>query len=142
MGPLEAAVDRLVETATDANNRLVNSPVGRAYTKLAHSAKLLPERRVPTPFGDVKMPFVGLPELATVNIEPQSREAIKAAVAIDLSFAISLIPLVGDLVADAIEDIYGEKLKESLTDRQFTDYMRHDKVGPSTVAALRALGGA
>jgi hypothetical protein len=139
MGPLEAAVDRVVEAATGVNNKLVTSPIGRAYAKVADSARLLPERRVPTPFGDVKMPELGLPELAVVDLAPESREAIKAAVAIDLSFAISLIPLVGDLVADAIEDTYGEKLKESLTDRQYTNYMRNDKFGPSTIAAVRAL---
>lgn len=140
MGPLEDAVDRTIEAVTTVNNKLVNGPAGRAYSKLAGISRLLPERKIPTPFGDVKMPSIGLPELAIVDLDTQSREAIKAAVAIDLSFALALVPVVGDLVADAIEDTYGEKLKESLTDRQFTDYMRNDKFGPSTVAALRALG--
>ena len=141
MDPLEAAVDGIVAAVTEVNSRLAESPVGRAYSRVRDSLPAIPERRLPTPFGEIKTPDMTLPELAVLKLDDRRREAIKAAVAIDLSFLISLIPLVGDVVADVIEDTYGEKLKETLTDREFSAYMRHDKFGPSTIAAVRALAG-
>ncbi len=139
MDPLEATVDRIVEAVTEVNSRIALSPAGRAYSRLKDSLPKIPERRLPTPFGEIKTPDMTLPELAVLKLDDRRREAIKAAVAIDLSFAVSLIPFIGDLVADVIEDTYGEKLKETMTDGEFEAYMRNDKFGPSTIAAVRAL---
>lgn len=128
-------------TAVNAATRIAESPPGQAYERMRSRLPCLEERPFATPFGTIKLPEFSPPILPMVTDAPGSIEALKAAAAIDLSFPISFVPVIGDLVADVVEDIYAEKLKAVLTAQQYTDYIRHDKMGPSSVAVMRALVG-
>ena len=64
---------------------------------------------------------------------------MKAAIGVDASQVIALIPAVGDVVADVIEDTHTDRLKESLTADEYNRYLKWDKSYPSSIALLRAL---
>lgn len=99
----------------------------------------LPETTVPTPFGDVHLPEYKItwPKLPT--FDERSIGAMKHAVAIDLSMLPGLIPYVGDVVADVVEDLHGAELKRILTPKQYDRFLIEDKVAPATIAMVRTL---
>lgn len=106
-------------------------------------AELLPPRfprmRLPTPFGDVHLPEhkIGLPRLPP--FDEKSRDAMKHALAIDASMIPGMIPWVGDVVADVVEDLHAAELRKILTLEQYDEFLRQDKIAPATVAMMRAL---
>ena len=61
------------------------------------------------------------------------------AIAIDGSMVPGLIPIVGDLVADVVEDLHFAELREILTTAQYSEFIKQDKIAPATVAIMRAL---
>lgn len=100
----------------------------------------LPETAVPTPFGTVHLPEKELfrpPRLPP--LDQKSMAAMKHAIAIDLSFVPGLIPWVGDVVADIVEDLHVAELRKILTSAQYDEFLRQDKVSPATIAMMRAL---
>ncbi len=137
--PLEGVVESTVAAAANISSRIADSPPGQAYDNLRRRLPMLQERPMPTPFGTVLLPEVSPPVIPRVDNVPESIEAMKAAAAIDLSFPISWVPVLGDLVSDVLEDVYAEKLKAVLTPQQFAAYTQHDKLGPSSLAVMRAL---
>ena len=135
--PFEGFIDKTIDQGVIIHRRLAESRPAKAYNKTRRLLPRLPEVDFPTPFGQIKTPEFELPPLEPISVNERQREAYKAAIAIDLTFPISFIPVVGDLVADVLEDTYAEKLRESLTDAELTTYLRHDKAGPSTLAMVR-----
>lgn len=99
----------------------------------------LPETKVPTPFGNVHLPEhkVGLPKLPP--FDEKSRSAMKHAIAIDVSMVPGLIPWVGDVVADIVEDLHAAELRKILTPKQYNEFEKQDKIAPATIAMARAL---
>ena len=95
------------------------------------------ETRLDTPFGTVRAPEIGLPDLKRLTLDPRKRDAVKAAIAIDASGVVGLIPGIGDIAADVAEDTYGARLRQILTPQEMNQYTRFDKLGPSTVAVVR-----
>jgi hypothetical protein len=102
-------------------------------------APVLPRRALPTPFGKVYLPEqkIGLPKLPPVD--EKSMNAMKHAVAIDASMVLGWIPVVGDVVADVVEDLHAAELRKALTPRQYDVFEKNDKVAPAIVATARAL---
>lgn len=100
---------------------------------------ILPETRIPTPFGAVHLPEhkVGLPSLPP--LDEKSREAMKHAIAIDLSMIPGMVPFVGDVVADIVEDLHAAELRKILTTKQYDEFLKQDKIAPATIAMTRAL---
>jgi len=99
----------------------------------------LPETRIPTPFGAVHLPEkkIELPKLPP--FDEKSREAMKHAIGIDLSMIPGMIPFVGDVVADVVEDLHGAELRKVLTTKQYDRFLIEDKVAPATIAMARTL---
>ena len=135
---VEDVTDLIVEVLTEILNKLfIQAPPGFLYDFVRRSLPSLAEFNLPTPLGTVRAPEIGLPELSVLTLDPRKREALKATIAIDLSGIIALIPGVGDAVADVIEDTYGARLRQSLSDGERADYAKFDKLGPATVALAR-----
>lgn len=107
------------------------------------SPELLPPRfpktKIPTPFGSVHLPEykVGLPKLP--SFDETSRNAMKHAIAIDGSMVPGLIPFIGDVVADVVEDLHFAELRKILTPDQYDEFIKQDKISPAIVAMMRAL---
>lgn len=99
----------------------------------------LPETRIPTPFGAVYLPEkkIELPKLPP--FDEKSRDAMKHAIAIDLSMIPGLIPWVGDVVADIVEDLHAAELRKILTTKQYDEFLKQDKIAPATIAMARTL---
>ena len=139
------AVDSMIDGAVDRvvalHNRVARSKLGDVYERVRTAAPHLDERLAHTPFGSVKLPDFVLPPIAAFSPTTSQREALKAACAIDLSFPIGFIPIVGDIIEDIVGDMYSEKLYDSLTAGERARYLRYDKGGPSTIAAVRAISG-
>ncbi len=99
----------------------------------------LPSTTIPTPFGSVRLPEhkIGLPKLP--SFDEKSRAAIKHAIAIDASMVPGLIPYLGSVVADVVEDLHVAELRKILTVTQYDKFLKEDKIAPATIAIMRAL---
>ncbi|MBU2578122.1 hypothetical protein KKA69_04830 [Patescibacteria group bacterium] len=68
------------------------------------------EITLPTPFGEVSLPVPTLPPLLKrPTIDERRRDIIKHTIASDLAFIPAQIPIIGDVVADVIEDLHGKE---------------------------------
>jgi len=99
----------------------------------------LPEKRIPTPFGAVHLPEKKIEPPKLPRLDEKSRSAMKHAIAIDLSMIPGLIPWVGDVVADVVEDLHGAELRKILTTKEYDRFLIEDKVAPATIAMARTL---
>ena len=99
----------------------------------------LPETTVPTPFGSVHLPEykIGLPRLP--SLDEKTRSAMKHAIAIDISMIPGLIPYVGDVIADVVEDLHAAELRKILTSKEYDEFLKQDKIAPATIAMARTL---
>ncbi|MBA7666306.1 hypothetical protein ES703_74385 [subsurface metagenome] len=61
------------------------------------------------------------------------------AIAIDGSMVPGMIPFIGDVVADVVEDLHFAELRKLLTPDQYNEFIKQDKVSPATIAMMRAL---
>jgi hypothetical protein len=92
---------------------------------------------IPTPFGQVELPKPKLPKLKPPEMDERRGKAMAHSVAIDISSIIGWIPIIGDIVADVVEDLHGAELRKLLTPAEMEKYVKEDKVAPSTIAMLR-----
>ena len=98
-----------------------------------------PETTVPTPFGKVSLPEykLGLPK--PPSFDEKSRSAMLHAIAIDGSMVPGLIPFVGDVVADVVEDLHAAELRKILSPSEYDEFLKQDKVAPAIIAMMRTL---
>lgn len=136
--PFEQQIDSVLNALEDS---IAKSGIIERIEAARGRLPYIPATIIPTPFGTVEIPPIEIPELSLPKIDDRRREALKAAIAIDISGLVAVIPIVGDVLADIIEDTYGNKIREVLTPKEAAAYSKYDRVGPSTVAMLRALGG-
>ena len=101
----------------------------------------LPSTTIPTPFGKVSLPEhrIGLPKLP--SFDEKSRNAMRHALAIDLSLVPAMIPVVGDVVADVVEDLHFAEVRKELTPKEYDEFIKQDKIAPAIIAMARALTG-
>ena len=92
---------------------------------------------IPTPFGIVRVPIPAPPVLAPPEIDERRGTALMHAIAVDLSGFVGLIPVVGDILADVVEDLHGAELRRILTPEEYDRYLIEDKVAPSGLAIVR-----
>jgi hypothetical protein len=99
----------------------------------------LPETTIPTPFGSVHLPKhkVKLPK--PPPLDEKSRNAMKHAIAMDLSMVPGLIPLVGDIISETVSDLHTAELRKILTLTEYDRFVKYDKINPNTIALIRAL---
>jgi len=97
------------------------------------------EIKVPTPFGMVEIPLeppVPLPP----EIDERRARALLHTIGKDLSAVFNAIPLVGDVIADILQDLHAAEVRKILTPEEYKYYIRYDKVAPSVIAILRTYG--
>lgn len=117
--------------------KVVSSPVGRVVNKASTTLPYVKETPFPTPFGKVRLPGLRIPELHPIILDERKRKALNYSLGIDVSGVVGIVPVVGDIVSDIIEDTYYEQIREMLSDAEVIDYVRFDKLGPSVVAMAR-----
>lgn len=136
--PLEQQVDALLDRAAA---RLAQSPFLRLARRIEENLPSVEATQLPTPLGTVRTPHLELPSLQPPQIDDRRKKAVKAAAAQDLAFIVGFIPVVGDAVADVVEDVYFQNIADALTPQEFEAFKRLDTYNPSTIAMLRAFGG-
>ncbi|GAI60429.1 unnamed protein product [marine sediment metagenome] len=99
--------------------------------------EFLPEVEIPSPFGTVKLPKYGFPPLKPPKINERRRKALGHAAGVTAAQVIGLCPIIGDAMADVVEDLHGKEIKSILTSEEYDEYLKHDKVAPSIVAMVR-----
>jgi len=82
-------------------------------------------------------PTSPLPRPKPIKIDNRRKEILRHTAAQDLSGIPALIPYVGDIVADVIEDLHGKEIMKLLTPGEKEEYTKFDKTAPSTIAAIR-----
>lgn len=133
--PFEDRVDSIID---DIGERIKNSMPVRTIESFQERLPIIPEQELNTPFGDVKVPEISVPRILPAEVlDSRKKEALKTAIAIDLSSAVGMIPVVGDVASDIVEDTYGAKLRKILTTDEMNLYTKYDKLGPSTLGMLR-----
>ena len=133
--PFEEGVSRLLDRA---QVKIDQSAPMKAAASIHERLPELPQVSVPTPFGSVRLPNIKPPSPRPPVIDERRRKATKMAVLSDISFVVGFVPVVGDIVADIVSDTATYELRQILTPDEFTEYVRQDRFGPSTVAVMQA----
>ena len=90
-----------------------------------------------TPFGKVSVHRPTLPYLEPPKLDARKMDAFKHALASDLGSIIGLIPAVGDVASDVIEDLHWAELRKLLTPAEMKEYTKLDKMSPSSIALIQ-----
>ena len=96
---------------------------------------------IPTPFGgSIKLPDLETPPLSLPRM-PDARElkAIGHGLGEDAAQLVGLIPWIGDIVEDILEDLHHTEIEKLLTDAEYKTFLEYDKAFPTTVALARTL---
>ena len=99
----------------------------------------LPETTIPTPFGRVSLPEHKIEWPRLPSFDEKSRGAMKHAIGIDLSMIPGMLPVVGDVLTDVVEELHGAELRIILTSKQYDEFLKQDKIAPATIAMARTL---
>jgi len=97
--------------------------------------------RIPTPFGgSLKLPDLESPPLALPSMpDAKGMKVIGHALGSDVSQVFGIIPFVGGLLEDMLEDSHEAEIRSILTPLQYNTYEAHNKALPSALAAVRTL---
>ena len=131
--PLERQVHG---TLNAISGRISKSRVGSALRRLDDQSPSVESVEFPTPFGPIITPHLTLPELSPPALDERQRQAVKAAVAMDLAALVAIIPVVGDLIGNAVQDTYRPQLQKLLTPSEIPGFIERNKISPSTTVAL------
>lgn len=102
--------------------------------------KILSGPKVPTPFGEIKLPDLETPPIE-VPKKPDKRDyqLLGHGLGEDLAGVVGLIPWVGDIIEDALEDMHHAEIKKILTNEEYSRFAEYNKAMPTTVALARTL---
>lgn len=132
--PFEERLDRALDRAAAA---LEESRFLRVVRRIEEKLPVIEATEIPTPLGRVRAPQLEFPSLEPPRMDDRRKHATKAAVAQDLAFVVGFVPVVGDAIADVVEDAYFRNIQETLTPAEFETYKQLDIYNPSTMAILR-----
>jgi hypothetical protein len=99
----------------------------------------LPAIPIPSPFGKISLPEYKLCFPTLPGFDDKSRRAMMHAIGIDISNILGWIPVIGDIVSDVVEDMHGAELINILSSDEYKEFLKQDKVAPSTIAMARTL---
>lgn len=136
--PFEEQMDRLLDRLSGA---VRGSRLARRLQEWHDSLPTLPPRTIPTPLGRLTLEAINpLPEFIPPTLDARQKEAVKAAVAMDIAGLLGIVPVVGDYVAEELEDLFTARLRGLLTPEEHALFEKFDKVNPlDTLAMMRAI---
>ena len=104
--------------------------------RIIRNSSLSSDFTVPTPFGTVNLPRVERPKMGFPQVDERRRKAVIHAFAADLSGVFSLIPYVGNLINEQLDDLHGAEIRRILTPEEYNRFERDDKKIPSNGLAM------
>lgn len=102
--------------------------------------KIFAGPELPTPFGTVKLPDLETPPISLPKM-PDGRgfKAIGHGLGEDAAGIIGMIPWVGELIEDSLQDLHHAEIKKILTSDEYHKFAEYNKSFPSAVALARVL---
>lgn len=102
--------------------------------------KLTPELNVPTPFGKVTIPGLETPPMKLPTMpDERGKKAIGHGIGEDAASVLGIIPWVGSLAEDALEDTHHAEIKKILTNEEYSKFANYNKSLPTAPALIRTL---
>jgi len=102
--------------------------------------KLFTGPQIPSPFGVIKMPDAETPPMKLPEIpDSRGRKAIGHGIGEDAASILGVIPWVGELVEDALQDTHHAEIKKILTAEEYRKFAEYNKSFPSAIALARVL---
>ena len=102
--------------------------------------KLLSGPKVPTPFGEIKLPDLETPPINLPKVpDERGRKAIGHGIGEDAASILGIIPWVGELAEDALQDMHHAEIKKILTDAEYREFAEYNKSFPSAIAMMRTV---
>lgn len=101
----------------------------------------LPSVKLPTPFGgEISLPALGGPPVSFPQ-PPNGRNSkvIAHGLGQDLAQLVDYIPWVGTVIADILDDMHQAEIVKLLSPEEFQQFVKYNKVMPSSVALARAV---
>jgi len=103
--------------------------------------KILEGPSIPTPFGgSVKLPDLETPPIELPQMpDERGRKAIGHGLGEDAAQIVGLIPWIGDIVEDILEDLHHAEIKKILTADEYRKFAEYNKSFPTAIALARTL---
>uniref|UniRef100_A0A6M3M293 Uncharacterized protein n=1 Tax=viral metagenome TaxID=1070528 RepID=A0A6M3M293_9ZZZZ len=102
--------------------------------------KIFTGPEIPTPFGVIKLPDAETPPLKLPAMpDARATKAIGHGLGEDAAQIVGLIPWIGDIIEDALEDSHHVEIKKLLNPDEYRRYAEYNKSMPTTVALVRTL---
>lgn len=103
--------------------------------------QLIPSLKLPTPFGGtISTPPLETPPLSLPAMpDARTAKAIGHGLGEDAAGIIGMVPFLGEIIEDALQDMHHVEIKNILTDAEYRAFANYNKSFPSAVALARAL---
>lgn len=103
--------------------------------------KIIEGPEIPTPFGgSIKLPDLETPPISLPKMpDEHAAKAIGHGVGEDAAALIGLIPWVGEIVEDALQDLHHAEIKKILTTEEYSKFAEYNKALPTSLALARTL---
>ena len=102
--------------------------------------KIFTGPEIPTPFGSIKLPDLETPPIKLPAMpDEHARRAIGHGLGEDAAQIVGLIPWIGGIIEDALEDMHHVEIKKILTADEYSRYAEYNKSLPTTLALARVL---
>lgn len=102
--------------------------------------KIFEGPKIPTPFGEIKIPDLETPPLILPKKpDARIRKAIRHGLGQDGAAIIGLIPWVGEVAQSILEDLHQAEIQKILTTEEYQTFLEYNKFFPSSVALARTL---
>lgn len=100
--------------------------------------KIFTGPEVPTPFGGIKLPDLETPPISLPKM-PDERgfKAIGHSLGEDAAQIVGIVPWIGDIAEDILEDLHHAEIKKLLTPDEYRRFAEYNKSFPSAVAMIR-----
>jgi len=137
--PLEDTISQVVDGMF---NRITAAPPVQQLSDLINRVPVVESVTIPTPLGPIITPPLSLPDPVPPELSEDHKAALKASIGVTLAQLVGLVPGIGDVIADTVEDVYQPRIRAHLTAAEFEEFIRQDKIGPAVLAMLRTLSKA
>mgnify|MGYP001586670363 FL=1 len=95
---------------------------------------------VPTPFGKVSLPNLETPPMRMPSRpDGRTRKVVAQGLGEDLAGVFGIIPWIGDIIGDVIEDVHAVEIRKLLSSEEFSVFLENNKGLPTTLALIRTL---
>ncbi len=96
--------------------------------------------KIPTPFGAIKLPDAETPPLKLPAMpDARAAKAIGHGLGEDAAGIIGMVPFLGQIIEDSLQDMHHVEIKNILTADEYRKFAEYNKSFPSAVALARVL---